>query len=84
LVQFCGTDHQARPTPEYVTTLAKIAALDTTLNAGKPGVGIVISVHSLYPCYAIGPTVFDDILRSEETIHEMWIVQSKNLCRLDN
>jgi hypothetical protein len=76
LVLFCGTDHRIHPTPAYLTTLAQIAALDTTLKEGEPGVDVVIPVQSLYPWHALssdgGPKIFKNLLRSEKAIHEMW------------
>ncbi|KAE9096233.1 hypothetical protein PF005_g16730 [Phytophthora fragariae] len=75
LVLFCGTDHQIRPVEGYLETLAEIAALDTKLKYHKPGVEVLIPVQSLYPCHALssdeGPKILKNILRAEQTIHEM-------------
>ncbi|KAK1941292.1 hypothetical protein P3T76_007158 [Phytophthora citrophthora] len=48
IVKFCGVHQREHPSRAYLSALKKIAALDTNLKSGKPGVDIDIPVQACF------------------------------------
>ncbi|KAG2782886.1 hypothetical protein PC116_g19171 [Phytophthora cactorum] len=74
LARFCGVHQRLHPSNAYLRDLEKIAALDTRLKAGQPGVDITIPVEMMLPRAVISKCVevLVGVHKADEKIRSEW------------
>lgn len=74
LVLFCGVQQRTQPSPEYLSALSQIAAMDTALRPGRPGIDLRIPVRVHFtPKTEENPVKkLYDVVSAEKTIQQQW------------
>jgi len=86
IVRFCGVHQRKRPSRAYVRALKKIAAMDTKMKPGEPGIDLKIQVQIGFRVMDFSSYgMLDDILEplqdlraAEEIIKEEWDVYEQS------